>query len=80
MRMEPYIAHRLEAGPEDAFYFLEERPPLGSIYHADGGYTTLEGICITRELREEFYTLRKRYRDRHRHENEPIPLISRKGT
>jgi hypothetical protein len=62
-------------GLEDAFYFLEERPPLGSIYYADGGYMTLEGIYITREFREEFYILRKRYKDRYYYKNEPIPLI-----
>jgi hypothetical protein len=37
--------------PEDAWYFLEERPPAFSVYHADGGYTIPEGVYITRSLR-----------------------------
>ena len=48
---------------EDAFYFLEERPPAFSIFHADGGYTTPGGTRITGALRREFYALRGRYRD-----------------
>jgi hypothetical protein len=48
---------------EDTFYFLEERPPLWSTFHANREYTTLEETIIPGELREEFYALRKKYRD-----------------
>jgi hypothetical protein len=48
---------------EDAFYFLEERLPLWSTFHASRGYITPGGIIIPGGLREEFYALRKKYRD-----------------
>jgi hypothetical protein len=40
-----------QEGPEDAWYFLEERPPAFSIYYVNGGYTIPKGVYITRELR-----------------------------
>jgi len=61
-------------GAEDAYYFLEERPPAFSIYHGDGGYTTPEGVHITRNLRQKFLDLRSEYRDQHRARSTPIPL------
>jgi hypothetical protein len=40
----------------------------------DSGYTTPEGVHITRELRQEFLNVRQRYRDQDKLQYEMIPL------
>lgn len=48
---------------DDAARYIQEKPPLGSIFDARGGYITPDGVSINRAMRKRVQCLKNRYKE-----------------